>query len=151
MQAKSTDAPSPDPEAPLRYPAQQDSVVQALEKLRQVPWQNDAGPDLMSSLQIVLAEALNNIIEHSCSDLTNTWFRLDCDFDGDAVSVVIEDNGRPMPGAALPEGLAPSLSVPTEDLPEGGFGWFLIRSICSNVCYTRDGSINRLELELTPT
>ena len=77
-------------------------VVQALEKLRQVPWQIDAGPDLMSSLQIVLAEALNNIIEHSCSDLTNTWFRLACDFDGDAVSVVIEDNGRPMPGAALP-------------------------------------------------
>ena len=148
MQANPTDATSPSPELSLRYPARQESVVRALEKLRRVPWRIDAGPDLMSSLQIVLSEALNNIIEHSCSGLTDSWFRLSCDFDGDAVSVVIEDDGRPMPGAALPEGLAPSLSVPTDELPEGGFGWFLIRSICSNVRYSRKNSINRLELEL---
>lgn len=133
------------------YPAQQGSVAQAIKDLKGDDWCRDAGADLMLSLEIVLAEALNNVVEHSCADQAGTWFRLSRDFDGRTVSVRIEDDGHPMPGTVLPMGLAPSLSVARNDLPEGGFGWFLIRSICSEVSYARCGSINRLEMELQKT
>ena len=123
-------------------------MAQAIADLKGDGWCREAGPDLMSSLEIVLAEALNNVVEHSCADLAGSWFRLFCDFDGHTVSVRIEDNGRPMPGAVLPKGLAPSLSVAMNDLPEGGFGWFLIRSICREISYARSGSVNRIELKL---
>lgn len=134
--------------ATTEYSAQQESVARAVMDVKGEDWGRDAGPDLMSSLEIVLAEALNNVVEHSCADQDGTWFRLSCDFDGHTISVRIEDNGRAMPGAALPKGLASSLSVAKDDLPEGGFGWFLIRSICSEISYARSGLVNRLEMKL---
>ena len=137
--------------AQTEYPAKQASVEKAIRALTDDDRFRGAGPDLMSSLEIILAEALNNVVEHSCVGLCDAWFRLSFEFDGSTVSVLIEDDGRPMPGTELPEGLAPSLSVSRNDLPEGGFGWFLIRSICSDVRYIRDGSINRLELKLQKT
>ena len=148
MSAKPPFAPDYPDMTSTEYPARQDSVAQAIEDLKKSNWCRDAGQDLMSSLEIVLAEALNNVVEHSCTDMAEVWFRLLCDFDGQTVSIRIEDNGRPMPGNALPKGLAPMLTVAKSDLPEGGFGWFLIRSICSEVNYARSGSINRLELKL---
>ena len=130
------------------YPAQQDSVAQVLNRIRCDNWCRGAGSDLMSSLEIVLGEAMNNVIEHACADLDDRRFRLSCSFDGRDISVTIEDDGRPMPEYALPEGRAPSIAVARDDLPEGGFGWFLIRTICREVKYVRDGPINRLEMKL---
>ena len=137
--------------AQTEYPAMQASVAKAIRALTGDDRFRGAGRDMMSSLEIVLAEALNNVVEHSCDGLDDAWFRLSCEYDGRTASILIEDDGRPMPGAVLPEGLAPSLSVARNELPEGGFGWFLIRSICSDVRYIRDGSINRLELKLQKT
>lgn len=131
-----------------KYPAQQASVALALKEFNDGNCCQGAGPDLISSLEIVLAEALNNVIEHACVGLDDRQFSFFCDFDGRVISITIEDNGRPFPGAMLPDGDAPALSVSLDELPEGGFGWFLIRSICSEVSYTREGSMNRLELKL---
>ena len=40
------------------------------------------------------------------------------------------------------------LDVAREDLPEGGFGWFLIRQLAWDVRYVREGRTNRLFLAI---
>ena len=59
------------------------------------------------------------------------------------LKVSVYDQGLPMPDEHLPKGeLAPLIDG--EDLPEGGFGWFLIRTLTLDLEYERDGSFNKL-------
>jgi len=65
----------------------------------------------------------------------------------------LRDNGRPMPRGRLPRtampGLPPQPGPETlESLPEGGFGWFLIRTLARDLCYSREMGTNRLVLRI---
>lgn len=107
-----------------------------------------AGEDVANA-ELVLAEALNNIVEHA--------FATPCDDDRIEMTIVagpvgigceLRDNGRPMPSGRLP--CTPLSGLPSPDrmvlnaLPEGGFGWHLIRSLARNLCYAREEGANRL-------
>lgn len=98
-------------------------------------------------IEIALGEAVNNVVEHACAGMPGARARLTCRFRGDVLLVEIRDTGRPMPENCLPSGAQVDLSGPIEDLPEGGFGWFLIRQIATNIGYTRKGRHNCLTLE----
>ncbi|MEO6300065.1 MAG: ATP-binding protein [Paracoccaceae bacterium] len=95
--------------------------------------------DSKSTVEIVLAEALNNVVEHAqtqpgdCVNLIAVC-RLD------TLKFTISDNGLPMPGSRLPSGSLQSLT----SLPEGGFGWFLIRRLSHSVTYRRVKGCNML-------
>lgn len=92
--------------------------------------------------EIVLAEALNNVVEHAYSRYPGKIEVLMRRHDPD-LQFDISDTGLPMPGAEPPYGhLKEVLEV--EDLPEGGFGWFLIRSLAHNLAYRRIGDRNLL-------
>ena len=56
MSAKPPFAPDYPDMTSTEYPARQESVAQAIEDLKKSDWCRDAGQDLMSSLEIVLAE-----------------------------------------------------------------------------------------------
>ena len=56
----------------------------------------------------------------------------------------------PLPGLRLPEGTAPPAVTPRESLPEGGFGWFLIRALTERLDYARADGENRLTLHFGP-
>lgn len=103
--------------------------------------------DLRGRVEIAVAEALNNVAEHAYSGAGGT-IRLRigrCPRLGD-ILCTIEDRGRPLPGAALPAGLLPTIG--DADLPEGGFGWFLIRALGSSIRYRRAGGVNRLRFRI---
>ena len=53
-----------------------------------------------------------------------------------------------MPDGKLPIGQLSPLDVETRDLPEGGFGWFLIQHLAKDVTYCRAGDQNWLKLRL---
>ena len=55
----------------------------------------------------------------------------------------IKDKGLPMPGAEPPVGHPPYVGS-LDDLPEGGFGWFLIRTLSRDLEYRRVGELNLL-------
>ena len=58
---------------------------------------------------------------------------------------LIVDEGLVMPDGQLPKGRrlgGPGVAL--EDLPEGGFGWHLIRSLCADLTYSRVDRQNRL-------
>jgi serine/threonine-protein kinase RsbW len=90
------------------------------------------------SLQIVLSEALNNIIEHGyCGDpLGAVALRVGvCD---GAVIIETWDWGLSYPEGDIPQGISPDPAA----LPEGGFGWFLIKSLTREIRYRRAHECN---------
>lgn len=110
-------------------------------------WQ--ISPDLRDMFQIVLAETLNNVVEHAYHfedghPITLTLLR-DCN----AVTCLVQDQGCAMPGKVLPMGSEPDLDVAQADLPEGGFGWFLIFSMAESVLYESNDTTNTLTIRLS--
>ena len=62
--------------------------------------------------------------------------------------MTILDQGLPMPDGQAPVGMAKNLDVDIMDMPEGGFGWFLIQNLAKDVRYGRINDQNRLALRL---
>lgn len=111
-------------------------------------WLRSSGlaSDRADEVEIALAEAVNNVVEHAYAGLDPGDVRLLCSLRKDHLDIRICDTGAPLPENRLPPGLAADLSVPHADLPEGGFGWFLIRELTSDIRYDRCGLINHLSL-----
>ena len=97
--------------------------------------------DARGTAQIVLAEALNNIVEHSYAEYAGKieiWVTRRESY----LFIRIMDEGLAMPEGDLPGG---NLAWP-DALQEGGFGWSLIRNLSHDVTYARDGKRNLLSL-----
>lgn len=94
--------------------------------------------------EIVLAEALNNIVEHAYADGTGEIELTIC-LNQRGLTCRIVDQGAPMPHGTLPCG---HLAAP-EGLPEGGFGWHLIRTLSEDLRYARVAGQNQLTFRLT--
>ncbi len=59
-----------------------------------------------------------------------------------------KDRGLAMPGGNLPAGELSSPDVPQDDLPEGGFGWYLIRTLTQDIAYDRIGDENHTRFRI---
>lgn len=106
-------------------------------------------PEETGTIQIVLAEVLNNIIEHAYPTSPEGGpVRLALGHRQDGLHVCICDRGHAMPDGKLPVDMDAAPSVAPEDLPEGGFGWFLIRDLAKDLRYRRVGEENRLDLRI---
>lgn len=106
-------------------------------------------PDDSGRIELVVAEAVNNIVEHAYPDGTPDGpIQLDWSIAEKSVSFSITDQGLGMPDGKAPEGRPQSVRVDIMDLPEGGFGWFLIRDQAHNVDYRRTAWENRLSFAI---
>ena len=95
-------------------------------------------------IEIVLAEVLNNVVEHAYAEHRAGEIELDVTRQSNALAVVIRDDGHPMPDGNTPAGRPQDLDVVAENLPEGGFGWFLIRELTRDLAYHRSDNRNEL-------
>ncbi|MEO9576599.1 MAG: ATP-binding protein [Tateyamaria sp.] len=101
------------------------------------------------TVELVMAEALNNIVEHAypqgdpCGPIDIT-----CSHARDGLHMTVTDSGRAMPDGRTPLGAAVDTDVPFDDMPEGGFGWFLIKDLAKDVSYVRVACQNQLSLRL---
>jgi serine/threonine-protein kinase RsbW len=100
------------------------------------------------TLELVLAEVLNNVVEHAFAEAGPGRIELTITRDALGLACRVVDDGAPMPGGLLPAGRLPSNAVAVEDLPEGGFGWFLIRDLTRELSYVRDSGRNLLMFRL---
>ena len=106
-------------------------------------------PNEAGTVELVLAEALNNIVEHALAETDgNTTIHIHVEHDHEGLKVAIIDEGAPMPLGKTPDSNAPDLNVDTLDMPEGGFGWFMIHTLAQKVQYARVGETNQLNLLL---
>ncbi len=97
----------------------------------------------ISSAEIVLAEVLNNIVKHAHQGVENGWFDIHCYLPvSGGLFFTCRDNGTAMPGGAPPGGVMPSIARAGAELPEGGWGWALIRRLTTDLDYMRIDGIN---------
>lgn len=130
----------------LSFPGTAGAVRRALRRVMASAVLSSLPDDLCGSAEIVLAEVLNNIVEHAYADGTGT-ITLHLVRQGGGLACEIHDQGAAMPGLCLPAGRSQPLAD-LADLPEGGFGWFLIRSLTVGLDYRRIAGVNRLSFQL---
>ena len=99
--------------------------------------------DMRSTIDIVLAEALNNVIEHAYPDGTGPIY-LRAQLSTSRLEVLIRDRGIPLPDHLI---LPDEAGGPDPaDLPEGGFGWHLIRTLADGLGHARLARWNELKV-----
>lgn len=113
-----------------------------------VPSLRDLGvaEEQVGGVEIALSEAVNNIVEHAYHGLEPGEIRVLAEFEAERLRLRISDHGHPLPDGKLPEGKPADISGPVSDLPEGGFGWFMIRTLARDICYVRQNGQNHLHL-----
>ena len=139
---------APQPLARLRFAADSTAVRLALAQARAVLARLRLSEDCLCDVELVLAEVLNNILLHAYAQEPGEVV-LDLQLTQDELICTVQDRGCPMPGGAPPAGHCAPVDVAPEALPEGGFGWFLIRSHAKALDYCREDAVNRLTLHLS--
>lgn len=105
--------------------------------------------DDSGTVELVLAEALNNVVEHALVGTTKqTMIEIRGSHGASGLHLTVIDRGAPMPDGTAPITKAPDLNVDTDDMPEGGFGWYMIHTLATDVSYARVGASNHLTLQL---
>lgn len=104
--------------------------------------------DAAGSIELVLAEVLNNICEHGYRDIPGGAIQVSVWIEGEMLVFETRDYGLPMPGGRVPAGRRAQLDCPVENLPEGGFGWYLIRQLTADLTYARQGERNHLTFRM---
>jgi serine/threonine-protein kinase RsbW len=125
--------------------AAREALARVLDGLRPLALE----PEEKSTVELVLAEVLNNIVEHAYPDPNNPGpIHVACRHACEGLHLHVRDAGLAMPGGQAPLGLAQVVETDVDDLPEGGFGWFLIRDLAKDLSYRRVGGENHLDLRL---
>lgn len=133
----------------LQLEATELGVRKAMIQLRQALLGFCLAEDDASRTEIVLAEALNNVAEHAYDRGAPGDASVSVSLSSRTIGIVIRDSGRPVPAHLLQGGCMPALDCGLDDLPEGGFGWPLIRDLTESLLYRRTGGSNELRMELT--
>ncbi len=126
------------------------SVRSVLSRLRGELGESGFDADLCSTVEIALAEALNNIVEHAYASDGPGPIDIVAQFENGGLRITLCDRGRALPNLELPTGTLPDARVALGDLPEGGFGWHLLHSLTESLSYNRVDGENRLILVFLP-
>lgn len=132
--------------AKVTIPGDQMAVRNGLRALFDTILLRSLPEDGRGTAEIVLAEALNNIVEHAYSSHDGE-IEITLHLRQNELVCRISDSGLPMPDEKLPAGLLAPLENIT-DLPEGGFGWHLIRTLSKDLDYRRENGRNLLSFRL---
>lgn len=147
--AQVADHPDTLPPLTLRFQATAHNARSALCDLRKALMADSRLSEMtLSTVEIVLAEVTNNIVEHAYEDRGTGDVALHCEVGQGVVHFVLEDAGKPYPRGQLPEKRLHDLDQDLASLPEGGFGWGLIRDLTLSLSYDRSGGQNILSLSI---
>lgn len=122
------------------------AIRQALADLVTRPPLAGLCPADRGSAEIVLAEILNNIAEHAYAGQGGP-IEICLSPEQAGIACRIADIGIGMPGGQLPSGNLNDISE-VSDLSEGGYGWFLIRSLTADLHYLRRRNRNELRFRI---
>ncbi|MDM7457816.1 MAG: ATP-binding protein [Paracoccus sp. (in: a-proteobacteria)] len=115
-------------------------------------FRDETDHDTLGRLELVLAEVMNNITEHAIPDRNGAAgqrcpvIHLSIVSHVTGLACALTDDGAILPSdCLLPRNLPQCLQ---QDLPEGGFGWFLIQDLTQELCYYREGERNYLAFRI---
>lgn len=131
----------------LAFESEQEAVTKAVVTAETWFKSKSENDDLLSNLSIVLAEALNNIVEHAYEYREDGQIRANLAFKEGSIIIDLCDDGKKMPGLPVKREMD-GHTKDLEDLPEGGFGWFLIHTLVAGMDYKYEDNSNHLTLTL---
>lgn len=100
---------------------------------------------LCDASQIILGEVLNNVVEHAYRFEQGHPIELSIWTTRGGLSCEVTDHGVPMPNGVPPAGTRQDVDPSViEALPEGGFGWAMVRELTQDLQYFRTDGINKL-------
>lgn len=132
----------------LVFPATAHAVRRALATSTTTFLAMGVDQDACGLAELVLAEVLNNVVEHAFADRGHGIIEIEAWRAGNALSLRVRDDGIPMPGGEAPAAQRHDLTVETHDLPEGGFGWGIIHDLTRDLTYRRDGARNEVSFAI---
>ena len=120
----------------------------ALEEMCAVMAEAGIADGIAAAAEQVMAEVLNNVVEHALAGRPNGLIEIEAEPAEGGMAFSIRDDGAPMPDGKAPDAriLPPKHVLGT--LPEGGFGWNLIRTLSTEVSYQRQDGWNILRLKV---
>lgn len=122
-----------------------DELERLSDWLVEVAKRHELSQRLLFHLELVIAEAVTNVIQNAFTDDEAHKIPLWLGFKNDAVVIEIRDDGLLFDPLQYPEAKLPQS---LEDATEGGLGIHLIRSYCRECVYRREGNENILTLVL---
>ena len=104
---------------------------------------HDINVETQGHLELILVEALNNVVEHAYQEDPDGDILIELDRVDNNTIIKITDQGISAPGTVLIEGS----DLPDENkLPEGGWGLCLIQALADKIEYFRYPDHNTLVL-----
>lgn len=136
------------PDIHLVFPATEVSVRRALLSLRASLKALAIDELTIGLVAIILAEVANNIVEHAYPLNESGTVTLSCSKTEQGLRFEVSDRGKILPGGEIPPKKDHNLDAEINHLPEGGFGWGLIRDMTSMLMYKRDEDRNILRFRV---
>ncbi len=135
-------------EVEFSVPATLEDVARATARVRELlpEWM---GEDERNTVELGVAEALTNIVEHGFGGKGGQPIRLRMTDRPGALVIDLWDSGRPIPDGLLEQADETTFQYDTTDmaqLPEGGLGLALIKTAFHEVRYRRRQGLNRLQM-----
>jgi len=130
-------------------PARENAVRRGLKSIKSGLGPIGFSSDELASLELVLAEILNNIVEHAYRGNEAGIIEIQLSQTTAGLWCTVIDTGAMMPNGEPPLGMQCDLNCDVADLPEGGFGWFLIRELAHDLEYTHEEGQNRLSFRMS--
>jgi len=104
----------------------------------------DFPPLLTMNLNLVLEEAISNIIFYAFDDDSEQKISLTIEYEDKTLSILIRDSGKPFdPTRQRP----PDITLSAQERSIGGLGIFLINKLMDHVVYGREDNMNVLTLK----
>lgn len=123
-------------------------VRRALSQIREELAAAGATSDQKGRIETVMAEVLNNVVEHALADQSNSLVETQGFRQHPNWCFRVIDSGRPLPQLRLPDQGLPEVDTNLEDLPEGGFGWAMVHMLTSDISYCRQPGRNCLKFSI---
>ena len=114
------------------------------EKIEELAERWDFPVQLTMNINLVVEEALSNIIFYAFSDNKRHKIRISFSLRYDLLKIMITDDGVAFDPTSRPQ---PDISLPAIERPIGGLGIFLISKIMDTVLYARKNNRNTLILK----
>lgn len=125
------------------YRAVREAVTSVGDALRDAIGEQHTG-----EVELCLAEALNNVVEHAYKGNPSGEIRVLVALADHVLTVLIEDDGIAMPHAQQIFTRNEAVFEPAE-MAEGGYGRKLMTVLMTAVSYERDEGVNKLQMRKT--
>ncbi len=131
------------------FPSESLAVRETVVTFRLAAARLGHGAELCDPLEMTLAEVLNNVVEHAYRNAADGAIVVELDLLEEGWAACrIWDHGRSMPRGRIPESRPHKLAGSVSSLPEGGFGWALIRRLTRHLTYCRIDGRNCLSFAI---